>query len=105
VRSECLSEAVAGLDEALALWRGTPYGELEDAPQAVAERARLEELRLVALELRATAQPARGHQRTGVAELEALTAEHPLRERMWGLWALALTRSGRQADALEVLRR
>ena len=105
VGADVLTEAVTRLDAALALWRGTPYGELEDAPQAVAERARLEELRLVALELRATAELALGHHGTVVAELEALTAEHPLRERLWGLWALALTRSGRQADALEVLRR
>ena len=105
VGADVLTEAVTRLDAALALWRGTPYGELEDAPQAVAERARLEELRLVALELRATAELALGHHGTVVAELEALTGEHPLRERLWGLWALALTRSGRQADALEVLRR
>ena len=100
-----LTEAVAGLDEALALWRGTPYGELEDAPQAVAERARLEELRLVALEHRMLADLALGHHGTVAAELEALTAAHPLRERLWHLQALALARSGRQADALDVLSR
>ena len=63
----CSTEAVAGLDEALALWRGTPYAELEDAPPAVAERARLEELRLVALEdrarRRARARPPRHRRR------------------------------------------
>ena len=88
-----------------ALWRGTPYAELGDAAAAVAERARLEELRLVALEDRAVAGLALGHHATVAAELEALTAAHPLRERLWALRALALTRSGRQADALEVLRR
>ena len=101
----CSREAVAGLDEALALWRGTPYGELGDAPQAVAERARLEELRLVALEHRMLAELALGHHGTVAAELEALTAAHPLRERLWHLRALALARAGRQADALDVLSR
>ncbi len=100
-----LTAAVEALDEALSLWRGTPYGELEDAPAAVAERVRLEELRLVALEDRAVAGLCLGHHATVAAELEALTGAHPLRERLWALRAVALTRSGRQAAALEVLGR
>ena len=100
-----LTAEVAALDEALGLWRGTPYAELGDADGPVAERARLEELRLVALEDRAVAGLALGHHATVAAEVEALTAAHPLRERLWALQALALTRSGRQADALEVLRK
>jgi DNA-binding SARP family transcriptional activator len=100
-----LEDALSRLETALGRWRGTPYGELGDADAAVAERARLEELRLVALEDRAVAGLALGHQRTVAGELEALTSAHPLRERLWALWALALTRSGRQADALDVLRR
>ncbi|WP_028637560.1 BTAD domain-containing putative transcriptional regulator [Nocardioides sp. URHA0032] len=100
-----LTAVVAALDEALASWRGTPYGELGDADSAVAERARLEELRLIGLEDRAVGGLALGRHATVAAELEALTAAHPLRERMWALRALALTRSGRQADALDVLRR
>ncbi len=99
-----LEAAVATLDEALSWWRGTPYAELADAPDAVAARARLEELRLVAQEDRARAGLALGRHATVAAELDALTAAHPLRERLWALRALALTRSGRQADALEVLR-
>lgn len=93
----------ANLDDALGLWRGTPYVELEDAPAAVAERARLEELHTVALEDRAVAALALGDHATIAAELEALTARYPLRERLWGLRALALARAGRQADALEAL--
>lgn len=100
-----LTAELATLDEALALWRGTPYAELGDADAAVAERARLEELRLVALEDRALVGLALGHHATVAAEMEALIAAHPLRERMWALHALALARSGRQADALEVLRK
>jgi DNA-binding SARP family transcriptional activator len=99
-----LTDCVAELDRVLALWRGTPYAELDDAPAAVAERNRLEELRLVALEDRAVAGLALGHHSTVAAELEAMTAAYPLRERLWSLRALALTRSGRQADALQVLR-
>lgn len=93
------------LDDALALWRGTPYAELGETPDAVAERSRLEELRLLALEDRALASLALGDHATTAAELEALTAAHPLRERLWALRAVALARSGRQADALDVLRR
>lgn len=99
-----LTEVSTRLDEALARWRGTPYAELGDADAAVAERARLEQLRTVALEDRATVQLALGRHATVAAELEALTKAYPLRERLWALRALALTRSGRQADALDVLR-
>jgi DNA-binding SARP family transcriptional activator len=88
-----------------ARWRGSPYAELGDAAAAVAERARLEELRAVGLEARAMTGLALGRHATVAAELEALTAAYPLRERLWALRALALTRAGRQADALEVLRR
>lgn len=98
-----LALAVRQLDEVLALWRGRPFQELDDAPAAVAERVRLEELRLVALEDRAAAGLALGNHGTVAAELEALTATHPWRERLWALRAVALTRSGRQAEALEVL--
>jgi hypothetical protein len=98
-----LRAAMATLDEALGLWRGTPYVELEEAPAAVAERARLEELRTVALEDRAVAALALGEHAMVAGELESLTARYPLRERLWGLRALALARAGRQADALEAL--
>ncbi|HEY3558278.1 MAG TPA: BTAD domain-containing putative transcriptional regulator [Kribbella sp.] len=99
-----LSTVVSSLDDALGLWRGTPYSDLDDVPAAVAERGRLEDLRLVALEDRAVAQLALGRHATLAAELEALTAEHPLRERLWALRVLALAGTGRQADALDALR-
>ncbi|WP_157581671.1 AfsR/SARP family transcriptional regulator [Phycicoccus sp. Soil803] len=102
--TEELTAVVAELDEALSLWRGTPYLELEDAPSAVAERARLEELRVVALEDRAVASLELGQHATVAGELESLTTAYPLRERLWGLRALALTRAGRQAEALDALR-
>ena len=100
-----LAAALERLEEALGLWRGTPYLELGEAPSAVAERGRLEELRLVALEDRATLALALGDDATAAAELEALTAAYPLREQLWALRAVALARGGRQADALDVLAR
>ncbi|WP_167009164.1 BTAD domain-containing putative transcriptional regulator [Mumia sp. ZJ430] len=104
VGSDVLQQAADGLDAAAALWRGRPYDELGEHPQAVAERARLDELRLLALEDRATVRLAQGEHATVAVELESLTAQHPLRERLWTLRAVALARSGRQADALESIR-
>jgi DNA-binding SARP family transcriptional activator len=101
---EVLEALFGDLTSALGLWRGLAYTELEDAPAAQAERARLEELRAIALEDRAVAALGLGRHAMVAGELEVLTATYPLRERLWGLRALALTRSGRQADALEVLR-
>jgi len=92
------------LDGALAAWRGTPYADLDDPDPVVAERARLEELYTLALEDRAVLGLALGDHQPLAGELEALTARHPLRERLWALRAMALARSGRQAEALEALR-
>ncbi|GAA4410746.1 hypothetical protein GCM10023168_30760 [Fodinibacter luteus] len=87
--------------EALRLWRGPPFPELEDVDPAVAEAARLEELRLGALEVLAAAELASGRHREVVADLEALVGEHPFRERFTAQLMVALYRSGRQAEALE----
>ena len=67
---------------------------------ARAEAGRLEEARLAALEDRIEADLACGRHGEGTAELEALTSEHPFRERLWSQRMVALYRSGRQADAL-----
>jgi DNA-binding SARP family transcriptional activator len=96
--------AAARLGEALALWRG---GALVDVAQGTflrAAAARIEELRLVAVERRIEMELALGHSAELAGELEALVAAHPLRERLRGLQMLALYRSGRQADALTVFR-
>ncbi|MFD2797016.1 BTAD domain-containing putative transcriptional regulator [Promicromonospora vindobonensis] len=96
--------AQAALDRAFEIWRGTPYAAL-DQPWAVAERARLAELRLVATERRAEARISLGAAADVVPGLDAHVAEHPWREESWRLLALALYRSGRQAESLAVLRR
>jgi DNA-binding SARP family transcriptional activator len=88
------------LREALALWRGPALADVAYEPFAQAEIARLEDLRVVALEKRVDADlEAGGHQEL-VGELEKLVREHPLRERFRSQLMLALYRSGRQAEAL-----
>lgn len=93
------------IERALALWRGTPYVELPDDPTAAAERARLEDLRLVAHLDLARVRLALGKHTMVAADLDALTRSNPLREDLWGLRAIALARGDRQADALDTLRR
>uniref|UniRef100_UPI001B8025D0 AfsR/SARP family transcriptional regulator n=1 Tax=Saccharothrix syringae TaxID=103733 RepID=UPI001B8025D0 len=93
------------VDEALALWRGPAYAEFADRPWARAEAARLDELRLLALERRAEALLASGRAAAAVPDLEAHVGQHPWREDAWRLLALALYRAGRQGDALGALRR
>jgi predicted ATPase/DNA-binding SARP family transcriptional activator len=90
--------------EALGLWRGSPLDDVADEPFAGAEIRRLEELRLTALELAIEHDLDEGRHRDVIAQLEALVAAEPLRERLHATLMLALYRSGRQADALEVYR-
>lgn len=95
----------AGLREALGLWRGPAYAEFVDEPWAHAERSRLAELRLQAVERYAEARLSVGSAAAVVADLDAHVTEHPWREDAWRLLALALYQAGRQGDALTVLRR
>jgi predicted ATPase/DNA-binding SARP family transcriptional activator len=90
--------------EALELWRGPPLDDVADEPFAAAEIRRLDELRLAALELAIEHDLSDGRHRDVIAELEALVAAEPLRERLHAMLMLALYRSGRQADALEAYR-
>lgn len=93
------------LTEALALWSGPALAEFADERWAAAEAARLGELRLVAIERLAEVRLARGRPSNAVLDLELLLRDHPLREGAVRLLALALYRTGRQADALAVLAR
>ena len=92
--------ASAALGEALGLRRGEPLAEFAYAGFADAERARLDELALVAVEARAGADLDLGRHADLVGELEAACRRHPLRERLWELLIVSLYRSGRQAEAL-----
>lgn len=88
------------LREALALWRGAPLADFGTEPFAQTEIARLEDLRLAALEARIEADLLVARHKELVGELDALTAGNPLHERFWAQLMLALYRSGRQTEAL-----
>ncbi|WP_327003008.1 hypothetical protein OHA72_49310 [Dactylosporangium sp. NBC_01737] len=96
--------ALACLDEALASWRGPAYADCAGHPFVVAESQRLQELRTAAAEHRLAALIELGAHDTAAAQLRAFLAEHPLREHAWALLARALYLTGRQGDALAVLR-
>ena len=96
--------AKALLDDVLGLWRGPAYAEFADRPWAHGEAARLDEVRLLAVERRAEAALALGAAAESVPDLRAHVAAHPLREDGRRLLALALYRTGRQGEALATLR-
>ncbi|MGW3104658.1 AfsR/SARP family transcriptional regulator [Streptomyces sp. NPDC001100] len=97
--------ALARLEEALGWWRGPAYADFGTETWARTERSRLAELRLHAVERRAETQLALGRAAEAVPDLDEHAAEHPWRENAWRLLALSLYRTGRQGDALAVLRR
>jgi YVTN family beta-propeller protein len=94
------AEAARRLGQALGLWRGPVLADLSDYAFIRPEAARLEELRLAALEARINADLALGRHHMLTAELDRLVREHPLRETLHAQRMLALYRCGRQADAL-----
>ncbi|WP_169949187.1 BTAD domain-containing putative transcriptional regulator [Microbispora sp. H11081] len=111
------AQASAALDEgdletardrlraALSLWRGPAFAEFADCPLVADEARRLEESRLIAYERLVETELALGRHAEVAAELAGLVEEHPYRESLHGHLMLALYRSGRQAEALEVFRR
>jgi DNA-binding SARP family transcriptional activator len=98
------ADAQRVLRDALALWRGPPFADLTFEESLQGDIARLEELRLVTLEARVDADLALGNHVDAIPELEQLAAAHPTRERFRCQLMLALYRSGRQAEALELYR-
>ncbi|WP_235488961.1 BTAD domain-containing putative transcriptional regulator [Streptomyces roseoverticillatus] len=93
------------LTEALALWRGTPYGEFDGHPPLSDESTRLEHVRLTAVESCAEARLALGAAEEVAADLDREARRNPARERLVGQLMTALSRLGRQAEALEVYER
>lgn len=101
---EEISQQVDALEGLLGLWTGEAYADLPDEPEVVLERSSLDQLRLNAEEARVLGLLALGDHAVVVAATEQATARYPLQERVWALHALALARSGRQAEALAALR-
>ena len=96
---------VQAYDDALALWRGDPLSDFAAELWATAEAARLTELRLAAMTERAQVALALGRHLEVIGDLEPVVAHDPTLESLAGLLMLALYRSGRQADALDVYTR
>lgn len=96
--------AVYVLGEAMALWRGPAFVELDGWDSGRVESERLDELRRAAEELAIEAELRAGRAREVVARAQALVAQSPLRERRWSLLALAQYQAGRQSEALRSLR-
>jgi predicted ATPase/DNA-binding SARP family transcriptional activator len=93
------------LRRALARWQGEPYVDLGEWAPAELERTRLSELRDHALETCLALEIEAGAGASCVAELEAMVADKPLRERRWFLLMAALSGDGRTADALRAYQR
>jgi predicted ATPase/DNA-binding SARP family transcriptional activator len=100
-----MSETLDELESALELWRGDALADVTGEAFAIGEAARLEELRLVAIELRNDLLLRLGQHHELVGELVMLVRDHPLRERFHEQLLTALYRSGRQADALRAYER
>jgi class 3 adenylate cyclase len=101
-RAGDLERASELLGQALELWRGSPLADVELNGSAAAEVERLAELRVTVLLDKNDLDLSLGRHAELVGRLEALAARHPLQERVRGQLMLALYRSGRQAEALEV---
>ncbi|MFG1794551.1 BTAD domain-containing putative transcriptional regulator [Nocardia sp. NPDC049149] len=97
--------ALSTIDAALDLWQGPAYAEFAEQGWARGEVDRLDNLQQLAVEQRAAALVELARPAEAISGLEALVAEHPLREHAWQLLAVAMYRSGRQSDALAALRR
>ncbi|MFE0823700.1 BTAD domain-containing putative transcriptional regulator [Streptomyces sp. NPDC058847] len=95
--------ALDRLESALELWRGDAYAGVP-GPFAGAERARLQELRMAAVEDWGCEMLLRGRYTEAVVPLTEMTAKEPLREELRALLMLALQGCGRRAQALEVYR-
>ncbi len=99
------ARALERIDEALATWRGPPFGDVGDVEPVRPVTARLEERWVTAREDRSAALLACGRPAEAVATAEELVADHPLRERTWTVLVEALAATGRPTEALRAYQR
>lgn len=99
------ARALAAYDDALTLWRGRPFPDLDDWPAGQEEVRRLESLRVEVEEERLAAAVFTGRAQEALSVAQNLVAESPYRERRWELLALTLYAGGRQAEALDAIAR
>ncbi|MBT2493438.1 AfsR/SARP family transcriptional regulator [Streptomyces sp. ISL-96] len=93
------------LREALALWSGAPFADVRGGAQLEMEAKRLEESRLCALDQRIEADLRLGRHRELLAELTVLVSRYRTHENLCGQFMIALQRSGRRSEALDVYRK
>ncbi|GAA4041232.1 AfsR/SARP family transcriptional regulator [Streptomyces shaanxiensis] len=96
-----LHRAAEDLKQAMSLWRGPVFSNVPAGDVLVGEAARLEELKIRALELRAETELRLGRHREFLPELRSLVNSHPLHEWLHGQLITALHRAGRRAEALQ----
>jgi DNA-binding SARP family transcriptional activator len=100
-----LESAAELFGQALGLWRGSAYADVDEVQLVADEVRRLEEQRLLAYEELVAVNLDLGRDAEMAGELAGTVPLHPYRERLHGYLMLALYRAGRQAEALEVYRR
>ncbi len=100
-----LPGAARQLEKALSLWNGVALADVQTGAQLAVETRRLEETRLCALDQRIEADLRLGRHRELLGELTVLVSRYPTHETLHGQFMVALHRSGRRTEALEVYQR
>ncbi|MFJ6939941.1 BTAD domain-containing putative transcriptional regulator [Streptomyces sp. NPDC101132] len=93
------------LTDALSLWTGPALTDVQVGSQIQMEVQRLEEARLCALDQRIEADLRLGRHRELLSELTVLVNQYRMHESLHGQFMLALHRSGRRGEALNVYQR
>ncbi|USQ77322.1 nSTAND1 domain-containing NTPase [Ornithinimicrobium cryptoxanthini] len=96
--------AAATLSQALQLWRGAAYQGMDATWWVSGEAQRLADLRVTAVEHLADAQMLVGHGSDAVPNLREVLLEDPFRENLTARLMLALSTTGRTAEALTLYR-